>query len=224
MLLAHLPAHCRLVFVHEGPQAWRRHVLLRGDAAPRHGPGCKSSGAAGEAARQLTASRSRFTQPHCPRTGLPEAAFLAALPFQLILTLAASLPLLRSQGAAYSSAISACGRAGQLARMLELRDEMQRKGMELTHNTRLAMLHAFAGARRQGLSPRAASAGVGTACLGTRASDWPVCWRRPVAWAGRACSAVATLLVACCRPSVPHQARLPAGCRRGQNARGAVRV
>lgn len=34
--------------------------------------------------------------------------------------------------------------------MLELRDEMLRRGLEVKHNTRLAMLHAFAGAGREG--------------------------------------------------------------------------
>jgi len=49
------------------------------------------------------------------------------------------------QAAAYSSAISACGRAGHLGKAVELKDEMLAAGLPMTHNIRLALLHTFAG-------------------------------------------------------------------------------
>ena len=44
--------------------------------------------------------------------------------------------------------ISACGRAGQLPRMLALKEEMEAAGLPLTHHVRLALLNGFAGAVR----------------------------------------------------------------------------
>lgn len=50
------------------------------------------------------------------------------------------------QSGAYSAAISACGRAGQLAKALTIKDEMLAAGLPMTHNIRLALLHSCAGA------------------------------------------------------------------------------
>lgn len=54
-----------------------------------------------------------------------------------------SLPC--AQTSTYSNAISACGRAGQLGRAIELKNEMLAAGLPMTHNIRLALLHSFAG-------------------------------------------------------------------------------
>jgi pentatricopeptide repeat protein len=55
------------------------------------------------------------------------------------------------QANAYGIAISACGRAGQLGRALALRDEMVQRGLEVTLNARLALLHAYAGGHDAGM-------------------------------------------------------------------------
>ena len=107
--------------MHEEPQAGGRHVLLRRDEAAGYADGCECGSSA--------ICNVLFTQSTAP------PSFTCTHRDSLCV-----------QSTAYGIAISAAGRCGQPARALELRDEMLARGLEVTHNIRLALLHTFAGA------------------------------------------------------------------------------